>query len=375
MKFHCFYLVVSSSLAFVRTNKLPFIHEKRCNCDTEATLTAPASKKLITQHSLLDAGSDDGVHLSKVEIHSEHAGNAGLSLSEVSEIYGGLTMTDVQRHRVKLMYIANVSFSCLDDRSIEPTLATPGGDLGEFVLATASYYEEKDGAHGDQPSQEMIDSLLEKYLDTIPPSRPIILCTDASAIKQLEEELAAGALDLTAPSNQAKSAGLLEKLTLPENQGDSHFRLLLKQPEWFQLNRDLVPKVLRSFYTLLWEQEQDSSSRLHASAKLKLKVLSGEPNPQAFLEVTCSGRCKAKGMAPMLRPQEGSEPVLISTMEAASFRRKELAGFFAKVSRSTPRKISPDRLHKRIEKHGWLALETTGSRIASGLPFYSMTYT
>jgi len=313
----------------------------------------------------------EGVHLSKLIVHQDHKSSGGLTLQDVITRFGGQALTEEQREKVPTASVAQTSLLCLDDRIDEAVLATPGGDLGEFTLGLASYLQEKDG-EGSHPTQEMVESLLEKYLDTIPATRPVTLCTDERAVRHLEAELPAENLDLAAPATQLKT-GLLEKLAEVNNQGDSHFRLMLKNPEWFELPEALTPMVLKAFYSLLWKQNQDGSSRLHSSPKLALKVLVGDSNPQAFLEVSCSGLCKENASAPMVKPREGYS-VLVSQLDAASFRRQELATFFAKVSRSTPRKLSQKALHARMDRHSWQALETTGSRIAANLPFFTMTY-
>jgi hypothetical protein len=306
-----------------------------------------------------------------------------LTLADVTAVYGGGTtaFSPDQKHMAVLTEVATTSFSCLDSRLSKPALMTPGGDLGEFVLALATYYQERDptGSTG-RPSQESVNAMLLKYLGMLPPSRPVVLCTDEAAIAHLEAVLPAENLDLSSPPMQAQQAGLLQKLTQPDSQGDSHFRLMLKQPQWYQLDEYLVPMVLKAFYTNLWRQEQDPHSPLHGSHKLKLEVLPRlEPTDanqaQAFLEVMSSEACQKSGMAPMMVPRDANgRSVLISHLDAVSQRREELASFLARIANATPRKLDKERLHERLDRHGWLALETTGSRIAADLPFYTLSY-
>merc|ERR1719326_1126449 len=166
-------------------------------------------------------------------------------MASVSSIWGSSTLSREQREKVTLGKVSETSFMCLDDRVTEPSIFTPGGDLGEFVLALSSYLQERDPTGRMLPSQEVVDALLSKYLQTIPDSRPMIHCTDDRAISHLEAEMPLENLDLTAPPDHAK-ASLLQKLTEVENHGDSHIRLMLKQPEWFQLNEYLVPMAVKS---------------------------------------------------------------------------------------------------------------------------------
>jgi len=311
--------------------------------------------------------------VSKVSVHQDHAATAGISLAGISAIWGSSVLTKEQREQVTLGKVSETSFHCMDDRVTKSSIFTPGGDFGEFVLALSSYLQERDPSGQMLPSQEVVDTLLLKYLETIPSSRPMIHCTDDRAIEHLEAEMPLENLDLTSPPDHAK-ASLLQKLTEVENHGDSHIRLLLKQPDWFQLNKYLVPMAVKAFYNLLWQQSSDAKSPLNKSPKLKLEVLVGQSDPTAFLEVSSGELCQNGGMAPMLTPRTPQRAVLISHLDAVSLRRVELAAFFARIANASPRKINKDQLHQRLDRHGWLALETTGSRVASGLPFYTLTY-
>eukprot|EP00929_Paragymnodinium_shiwhaense_P008984 TRINITY_DN112990_c0_g1_i1.p1 TRINITY_DN112990_c0_g1~~TRINITY_DN112990_c0_g1_i1.p1 ORF type:complete len:538 (+),score=137.27 TRINITY_DN112990_c0_g1_i1:132-1745(+) len=316
--------------------------------------------------------------LTKVIVHEDHSGT-GMALADVSAVYGGNEpmLTDPQRAMVTLARVSETPFMCLDDRITKPSMATPGGDLGEFVLALASYYQERDpsGSTG-VPTQEAVNSMLLKYVTMLPPSRPIVFCTDERAVAHLEAVLPAENLDLQSPPRHAMEAGLLEKMVDVESQGDSHFRLMLKRPEWYQLDDYLVPMVIKAFYSMLWKQQQDPNFVLYRSPRLKLEVLPRpEPSsPQAFLEVSSGNICHESGLAPLITPRDGVRNVLVSHLDAVSHRREELAAFFARVANATPLKLDKGRLHERLDRHGLLALEATGSRIAAGLPFYTLEY-
>jgi hypothetical protein len=221
----------------------------------------------------------------------------------------------------------------------------------------------------------MANNFMSKYLETLSPERPLVHCTDERAIRHLEAELPMENLDLQRPPVQyIRAAHLLDKLTEAENHGDSHIRLMLKQPDWFQLDSRLVPMVLRSFYSYLWQQNEDTSSVLHRSPRLQLVVLRGEPSPQAFLEVSSGELCLKSGFAPLMVPRNNGHSLLISHFDAVSMRREELAGFFSSLAQVTPQKLDREKFRERLDRHGWLALETTGSRIAAGLPFFSISY-
>lgn len=338
-----------------------------CQCD-ELNKTLPEALKVSS------SAVGNTCSISKVTVHQDHPAKAGMSLASISAVWGSSTLSPEQRDKVTLAQVSETSFHCLDDRVTQPSIFTPGGDLGEFILALSSFLQERDPTGKMLPSQEVVDTLLSKYLDTIPASRPMIHCTDDRAISHLEAEMPMENLDLTKPPDHVRTS-LLEKLTEVENHGDSHIRLLLKKPEWFELNQYLVPMAVKSFYRLLWKQSSDESSPLHKVSKLKLEVLVGQSDPMAFLEVSSGELCHHGGVAPMLTARAPRRAVLVSHLDAVSLRREELASFFTQIANASPRKINKGQLHQRLDRHGLLALETTGSRIAAGLPFYTLSYT
>eukprot|EP00439_Symbiodinium_sp_Y106_P082886 s109_g22.t1 len=129
-----------------------------CPCSTKAAAAA--------QQSLLEASSVLG-EASRLDIRQELQGSGGLSAQDVAARFGGSRLSEEQHHRGLLLRAAETTLACLDDRILEPALTTPGGELGEFTTALAAYLQEKDGSSGSPPNQEVVDSLLGKYLDTV----------------------------------------------------------------------------------------------------------------------------------------------------------------------------------------------------------------
>merc|ERR1719408_841490 len=109
----------------------------------------------------------DTCDISKVKIRQDHNGQSGLTLMDVGAIYGGLALSKAQREMVTLGSVAMTSLQCLDDRVTEPSIGTPGGDLGEFILALSSYLAERDASGEAMPTQEVVDALLQKYVESV----------------------------------------------------------------------------------------------------------------------------------------------------------------------------------------------------------------
>merc|ERR1712216_379839 len=106
----------------------------------------------------------------------------------------------------------------MDDRLTEASLATPGGDLGEFILGLSSYLQERDPSGKLRPTQEMVDAMLTNYLESTPASRPLTHCTDERAVQRLEAQLPLENLDLRAPPQRERQVSLStsRRLTIRE---------------------------------------------------------------------------------------------------------------------------------------------------------------
>jgi hypothetical protein len=325
-------------------------------------LTPPQEASAEEDCSCTTGGESAACSIQKVHLRQDprHGSDAAglLSLVDAQRIF-------VQQDMPPVVDIASQPFFCMDDRVERAVLATPGGDVGEFILALDAY---RDLTPQREISQHMVDTWLEAYLKSLPEGRQMVLCTDDAALQHLRAELQDETLSLAEPAPR-----VLPELTLAvqefANVGDSHLRLMLQDPQNYHVDASLVKMTLRSFYDLLWNRDAPLHSRVH------LEMLVGEARPAAFVEVATSQACEAVNAAPLLRPRSPNVSYLVSNLDAVSARRSELAEFFANhLGQNLPIHIDRETLHKRLDRHGLAALELTGSRVANGLPFYSLTF-
>lgn len=151
------------------------------------------------------------------------------------------------------------------------------------------------------------------------------MCTDDKAISHLEKELSVEGLDLSNPRVQLQSDAL-ESLLEPENNGDVHLRMLLKNPDMYATDPKVVQMAIKAFYKLLWSKSNVNSD------KLLLEVLVGDHSETAFLEVRSNEACTKARQAPLIRPKEPKKnglSILVNHFDAVSIRRIDLAKFFA----------------------------------------------
>lgn len=115
-------------------------------------------------------------------------------------------------------------------------LGTPGGDAGEFILATQIYSDMM--GQNAYLTEEKILNLLKDYLTSMK-QNSFYMATDDVAVYHIEKELNIIGLNITKPK-QAYIADLLTLVVEPENVGDLHIKLLLTESSNYSVNKTLV---------------------------------------------------------------------------------------------------------------------------------------
>jgi len=273
----------------------------------------------------------------------------GASYEEISKkLEGDFAYAEVTRS----------SFSCLDGRITEEALGAPGGDAGEFVLGLIVYED----ITGKQLSEEEVQSTLEKYLECMGPSY-FYMCTDADSVDHIEKELAVEDIEILSPQESLQE-DILEVIDEPSNIGDLHLRLLIEYPDLYSVNSEVVNYFIKAFYKILWDKENPLSELLY------LEVLEGSHKETAFLEITTNKECLNEQVAPLVLPKDEDLSVFVNHLEAVLIRRSQTADFFSQNLEG----VSFNRMLKRLNHHGVLFLDVTGSYISKELPFYTAAF-
>mmetsp|Transcript_15268 Transcript_15268/g.25180 ORF Transcript_15268/g.25180 Transcript_15268/m.25180 type:complete len:513 (+) Transcript_15268:233-1771(+) len=105
---------------------------------------------------------------------------------------GQLRVEDSTRH----------TWSCIDGRHRHQTLATPGGDFSEFLLALNALEQVSATLSNDQ-IEEMYMKYIALYIDA---SRPFYMHTDEEAVEKIREAVHMPELDLASPPAATRSA-------------------------------------------------------------------------------------------------------------------------------------------------------------------------
>jgi hypothetical protein len=150
--------------------------------------------------------------------------------------------------------------------------------------------------------------------------------------------------------------------------------MMLKYPEQFAIRKEIVTMFITSFYKLLWNKEDPLSQ------KLELDILSGDHTESAFVEVRSEHvknylnfqACQSQLLAPLLKTKDKTTSVFINHLDASSLRRNDLAKFFSDNVNHHMDPVDKDKMYNRLNHHGYITLDITGSYIAKGLPFYTI---
>jgi sulfate permease, SulP family len=149
---------------------------------------------------------------------------------------------------------------------------------------------------------------------------------------------------------------LLEALPLPNHVGCGHLRLLLEEPERYEVRPALVEEVIRSFFRRLWTGDP----------RLVLDILEGEHEEVAVVQVRTEG---APGLVTAC-PHFGATDLFVHHPEAVARLHALHAAFLARSGR-----IPAERVPKVLrfqEDLGVRHVETTLGRLAPGLPVFDV---
>lgn len=115
--------------------------------------------------------------------HTEKSGSLGLTADQVESLYGQprqYTMSDVKSH----------PFMCSDDRILQPSLYTFGGEIGEFLLALAAL----DSLQSTKIPLAVIQPLFRGW--AVASKVPLTMCFDDASLLTIEKHFSLSSISL-----------------------------------------------------------------------------------------------------------------------------------------------------------------------------------
>ena len=257
------------------------------------------------------------------------------------------------------------SFRCIDGRITEQGLFALGGDFGEFALALLVYED----MIGKRLDKKQVKTYLNEYIEWMEQDY-FYWCTDDDANNYMESEIGLEGIDFTDPRDDIESE-LLKLVIKPEAIGDLHIKNLIMYNELYSARIEAVQMLIQSYYELLWDKENS------VNQYITLEILPGKHNETAWLEIKSIQECFTLEVAPVIVPREGDKTQLscfVHHFDGVAIKRNSISLFFAEVIAKEQDGITTDKFYNRMNHHGNLFLDTTGSLIAGNLPFYTANF-
>eukprot|EP01133_Synstelium_polycarpum_P002268 gene2268-2570_t len=196
------------------------------------------------------------------------------------------TIQEVLSHFENTTYVdpRECEWSCVDGRSQAGELATAGGDAGEFLLALAI------AAQTYNITPDDVSRLFNEFMEVETTS--FYLHTDRNA-----EDRLIGALVNKYGNEIFPSPFVIENATVeqqplilelvgdPSYIGCGHIRLMVQNPEIYQIDRGITTSFLQSFFRSLWN---DTTSPMIQYHKSDFIILEGEHHETAIITMKIS---------------------------------------------------------------------------------------
>jgi hypothetical protein len=240
----------------------------------------------------------------------------------------------------------NVALSCVDGRSDDDVIGTPGGDAGELLLLLAA--AEAEGLMIDLGRvPDLIDAWIAEF-------GGFYLHTDREALAELGRALAvdprfadeiaqlgdgSGDVELARLEAWLRSPPvelhepLLAHLVKPEAVGCGHLRSILRAPADYEIRPALAGAVIMAFHRRLWA----------APDQLRFVVLHGDHHERAILDVEADvdHDPALRHTIPLIKPHNAHDQVFVIQPQAVAVVRDRavelLADRFPELDRAAVR--------------------------------------
>jgi len=243
--------------------------------------------------------------------------------------------------------MASTAEHCVDGRSPQGIIGTPGGNMGEFVLMLAA----SEQVTGSKIRLAEIYPLFETYVKLF---GAFYMHTDTHGLKHMQTEFKTNPLFKSYETasvqklqnlvkNPAKKyqASLLEYLSQPQNIGCGHLKLMLTFPNEYLIRPNLIKTCIKAFYQKLWSNPKN----------LEFIILEADHHEGAVVTVLINKKTiTPKTLIPTVASMGKDCQMFISHPQAESFMRQQIASTITKqklIYNITPRNHAVPGRHKQ----------------------------
>ena len=293
-----------------------------------------------------------------------------------------VTRADVVRHvadvdQVRWTKAATLmlhgSQACVDGRDAHAIVGTPGGDAGELILALASV----ESITGRPLSDTDVERLFDAYLEAF---GHFYLHTDGHALASLLDAVAADHPETEIPDADDRGkalafvrnppvelrASLEQHLVEPNAVGCGHLRLMLREPERYEVRPGLTAAVLRMFFRRLWARDPAP----------EYVVLEGGHAESAVVSVGLDVQeVHAYTRIPLLSPRIEDTEVFVSHPQVARFiRRENVAFLLEELPLLGELGVDGQTFYETLDRLAARQLAATLEALAPELPHYRVEF-
>jgi len=243
-------------------------------------------------------------------------------------------------------------WSCVDGRSTEAVVGTPGGTLGELVLIASAL----ENVLGRKLTQACVDQLLAGMISD---GGDFYHHTDIHSLTALANTLKLDCNNespgeytwrwLRSPEPNLREH-LLDLLGLPQHIGCGHVAAMVSEPEAYGTRSELVLYSLRAFFVRLWS----------GCSSVRYVALEGEHTEKEVFQINGDN----DRVRPAYTSRVDGQAFIYHRDDVAWFRRI-LSGF---TGRWLGCSLEPTDLEVELNRLGERQLGATLTRLASGLP-------
>lgn len=295
----------------------------------------------------------------------------------------GLTKTLLQQllgkpadHRATIFDVKANTLKDIDGRVAGPHLATPGGELGEFISALNEY----ERIIKQRLTYKEVSVLLRGWLDWSN-RPPVVFTTDLQAVEHLRKHLRvrgeAGTvvdLDLVNPPDDYKP-GLRQDLRDGRNHGSRFIKALINSPARFALRPQLAQDVIVAFFETMWDTKTERKNGAGLlSSQCKLDIVEGTAEQEkAWINFRANQHCEHELKAPAFKSNTDVAPVFINHPEAVQYVRHRLSQFFAHHASTLGVDVPALQFFLRFQRRGLRNLQMAAELLGRDVPFYHVT--
>eukprot|EP00300_Choanocystis_sp_HF-7_P006251 c14584_g1_i1.p1 GENE.c14584_g1_i1~~c14584_g1_i1.p1 ORF type:complete len:1298 (-),score=196.42 c14584_g1_i1:36-3929(-) len=321
------------------------------------------------------ATSVGGTFFDGVRAFGISGGALQLHVGGGSEYLGSMTSETALSHLAGTSYpgsrwgdALDGGFLCSEERSTEPGIAVPGGDLGEWLVAMVVWSERE-----SLSEKELADNLVLWLVKGGVSS--FHWCIDFRMLQRICRETQWCPQDTRSFLNPPSEVipDLLDLVGQPEVFGSHQIRALMDQVA----DKRVLRAAVRVLYALLWNADLPTvaSEPILQLARSKLSVSVAPPNNfvGAIIEVNDSD-CPS-GVYPLLGQVSayGSQAMTVYSTASDGFRLK-LATFTGSMASSTPTQEELVAMHSRMNDLAQRTWKKALEMYSPGVPTFCVHY-